>query len=230
MPENINSANYSTLKDLWSNPRYLSKALPLNRTDNWLVICDLCTHLLICHSGHSSDTLDFLPIETFVLGLDTEENLGSERSHKPSCSSFRSVFLQCHSVSDLILPPLPSPEEMTNFILLYFYSQHRVLPLPTHHISIPLYASCRNVRLGEIFSDSVCGKAVFWHFTKTASRIQIRTSHFQRKILTLTSTIFSHRFVLCLFSTKMNQSKSVSSSKTELCSFIFSNTITSQVR
>lgn len=214
LPENINSANDSALKicDLISGiyeRHYISIELITNLS------------FVIFAQIYSSDALGFLHIEMFLLGLDTEE-LDSERSHKSSCSSIRSVCLQCHSFSDLISPPLPSPEEMTHFVRLYFSSQHRVLSLPTH---TSLCLSYRNLRLGEIFRRSVCGKAIFWHFTRIASRIQIRTSHSQRKILTLTSQIFPTNLFFASSPpkwTKLNQGHPVK--QIFAVCFIFSNT------
>lgn len=114
---------YSTLKIYDLLPGiYRRQTWHLIRIGNWFAICDLSTCLLIFRAGHTSDALSFLQVKIFMLGLHTEVNLGFERSHKSSGSSFRLVCLQLHSISDLILPPIPSLEEITLFILLYFFA------------------------------------------------------------------------------------------------------------
>lgn len=144
---------YSTLKIYDLPPGiYRRQILHLDRIDNWFAICDLSTHLFIFHAGHILDALSFLQFKIFMRGLDREVNLGFEIPHKSPCSSLRLVCLQLHSFSDLILPTIPSLEEITHFVLLYFSLQHEVRSFPTCHTSIPLCGNCRNVRLGEILS------------------------------------------------------------------------------
>lgn len=130
---------YSALKIYQHLPGiYRRQTLPLSRTDNWFAICDLSTYQFIFHAGHTSDALSFLQVKIFVLGLDTEVNLGFERPRKSYCSSFRWGCLQLHSISGLILPPVPSLEEISHFLVPYFSLQHEVPSFPTCHTSIPL--------------------------------------------------------------------------------------------
>lgn len=95
----------------------------------------------------------------------------------------------CNAIHFLTSSYLPFPVLRKWLILFSCISLHNRELSPFQLITSPC-VSCRNLRLGGIFSHSDCEKAVFWHFTRTASRIQIRTSHLQRKILTLTSTNF----------------------------------------
>lgn len=220
LPENINSANYSALKICDLIPGiYQRHYISIELITDLSFVIFAHIYLSVIQATLQMH-LSFFTLKCLCLVYTLRIWVLKDPINPLAALSDHFICNTIHFLTSY----LPFPILRKSLILFYCISLHNTEFSPFQP-NTSLCVSCRNLRLGEIFSHLFCGKALFWHFTRTASRIQIRTSHSQRKILTLRSTIFPTNFFFASSPpkwTKLNQGHPVKQSFA-VC-FIFSNT------